>query len=62
MVVERGGLRNATEESLRQEIADEEAAATAGEVHGAREEPAVEEPDRLKELMAAREEMLEHIQ
>jgi mediator of RNA polymerase II transcription subunit 17 len=61
---ERGGLRNITEESLRQEIAEEEAAAAAGEdnvASDAEEEPE-EEPDRLKTLMTARADMLVRIQ
>ena len=60
--VERGGLRNITEESLRQEIAEEEAAAAAGNEKGASDEEEDEEPDRLKELMTARADMLDHIQ
>jgi mediator of RNA polymerase II transcription subunit 17 len=60
--VERGGLRNVTEESLREEIAEEEAAAAAGEGDGADEEAVEEEPDRAKELMTARADMLDHIQ
>ena len=60
---ERGGLRNITEESLRQEVAEEEAAAAAGKDNGgSQDEEAEEEPDRLKELMTARAEMLDHIQ
>lgn len=56
---ERGGLRNITEEGLRQEIAEEE----AGKDNGASDdEEADEEPDRLNELMTARAEMLDHIQ
>ena len=58
--VERGGLRNVTEESLRQEIAEEEAAAEAKD-NGATEEEVEEEPDRMKELMTARADMLDHI-
>jgi len=46
----------------RQEIADEEAAAAAGESNGNEEEQDEEEPDRKKDLMIARAEMLEHIQ
>lgn len=60
--IERGGLRNVTEESLRQEIAEEEAAAAAGEDNGDVEEEAAEEPDRMKELLTARADMLDHIQ
>lgn len=60
--VERGGLRNLTEEGLRQEIADEEAAAAAGNDNGDVEEDQAEEPDRMKELMTARADMLDHIQ
>jgi mediator of RNA polymerase II transcription subunit 17 len=60
--VERGGLRNITEQSLRQEIAHEEAAAAAGGNGAVEEEQAEEKPDRMKELMTARADMLDHIQ
>jgi mediator of RNA polymerase II transcription subunit 17 len=57
---ERGSFRNITEESLREEIRKEEAglsAATGGD--GSEDEEAEdEEPDRMKEVMTAREQML----
>lgn len=59
---ERGGLRNVTEESLREEIAAEEAAAAAGADNEPEEEDARAEPDRMEELMAARADMLDDIQ
>jgi mediator of RNA polymerase II transcription subunit 17 len=58
---QRGGFRNITEESLRQEIAEEEAAAAAGEDHAV-SDGGEREPDRLKALMEARAEMLHNIQ
>lgn len=58
---QRGGFRNITEESLRQEIAEEEAAAAAGEDHAV-SDGGEGEPDRLKALMEARAEMLHNIQ
>jgi mediator of RNA polymerase II transcription subunit 17, fungi type len=56
---ERGGFRDISEESLRQEIAAAEAESSPGEEDGSsEEEDGEEEPDRMKELMTAREEML----
>jgi hypothetical protein len=56
---ERGGLRGITEESLKEEI---EKAEAEGNTEGADEvlsdEDDVEEPDRTKEVMDARYEML----
>lgn len=59
---QRGGFRNVTEESLRQEIAEEEAAAAAGEDNANSDGEKEEEPDRLKALMEAKTEMFHHIQ
>ncbi|TVY59479.1 Mediator of RNA polymerase II transcription subunit 17 [Lachnellula cervina] len=56
---ERGGFRDISEESLRQEIAETEAESSNGEEDGSSEEgEREEEPDRMKELMTARDEML----
>ncbi len=57
---ERGGFLNITEESLRQEIAEEEMNGQDEEDTSSSEEE--EEPDRLKELMIAREELLGQIE
>jgi len=59
---ERGGFLNANEESLRREIAE---AGADDEDDGTSEEEDDEEeekPDRQKELMKAREEMLAQIE
>ena len=57
--VERGGFRDISEDSLRQEIAEAEAESSPGEEDGSSgEEDEEEEPDRMKELMTAKEEML----
>ncbi|CAG8957701.1 hypothetical protein HYFRA_00000036 [Hymenoscyphus fraxineus] len=56
---ERGGFRNLTEESLRQEIAEEEAnKPEEDEEEGSDKQDEDVEPDRMKELMAAREELI----
>ncbi|TVY33593.1 Mediator of RNA polymerase II transcription subunit [Lachnellula subtilissima] len=56
---ERGGFRDISEESLRQEIAESEAEGSNGEDDGSsEEEEGDEEADRMKELMTARDEML----
>lgn len=65
--VERGGFRNITEESLRQEIDEAEAAAASGELNaseaeGKDENHADEVPDRQKQLQAARDEILMQIE
>ncbi|KAF4626798.1 hypothetical protein G7Y89_g11358 [Cudoniella acicularis] len=61
--LERGGFKDISEESLKQEIAEAEAAASAGEEDGSSDEEDGEEaPDRLKEVMAAREEILSQIE
>lgn len=57
---ERGGFLNITEESLRQQIAEEELNGQDEEESSSSEEE--EEPDRLKELMTAREELLREIE
>ena len=53
---ERGGFVNISEESLRQEIA--EAEALEGEDEDTSDEEVDPEPDRAKELQAARDQML----
>jgi mediator of RNA polymerase II transcription subunit 17 len=60
---QRGGFRNITEEGLRQEIVEEDAAAVAGEdaVSEDGEEKEEEEPDRVKALQDARMVMLHNI-
>lgn len=55
---ERGGFRNLTEESLRQEIAEEEADKPEDENEESEDDE--EEPDKMKELMVAREELIAH--
>ena len=55
--IERGGFRDLSEDGLRQEIAEAEAG--EGEDSSDEEE---EKPDRLKELVAAREEMLQNLE
>lgn len=56
--IERGGFRDLSENGLRQEIA--EAEAEAGEDVFSDEEE--EKPDRLKELVTARGEMLQSLE
>lgn len=58
---ERGGFQNITEESLRQEIAEAELETENGEDNDSSSEDD-EEPDRLKELMTAREEILGQVE
>lgn len=53
--LERGGFRNLTEESLKQEIAEAEAG--EGE-ESSSDEDEEEKPDRMKELLSAREKMM----
>ncbi len=60
--IERGGFINISEESLRQEIADAEAGNEGEENGSSGEEEAEEEPDRPKELMNAKREMLMQIE
>lgn len=57
---ERGGFLNITEESLRPEIAEEEANGQDDDESSSSDEE--EEPDKLKELMIAREELLREIE
>jgi mediator of RNA polymerase II transcription subunit 17 len=62
--LERGGFREISEESLKQEIANVVAAGTSSNGASDDEEEAEEEnePDRLKEVMTVREEMLGHVE
>lgn len=56
---ERGGFRNLSEDSLRQEIAEAELGGSEEENESSSEDgEAEEEPDRMKELLTAREEIL----
>jgi mediator of RNA polymerase II transcription subunit 17 len=56
---ERGTFRNVTEESLKEEIKQSEAGAdNKGDDGSEEDEVEEEEPDRLKELTSAREELL----
>jgi mediator of RNA polymerase II transcription subunit 17 len=57
---ERGGFLGITEESLLQEIAEVEAGDDGDESSSSEEEE--EEPDKLKELMAARDEIIGQIE
>ncbi|KAH6674895.1 subunit 17 of mediator complex-domain-containing protein [Halenospora varia] len=57
---ERGGFKDISEESLRQEIAEAEANGEDGPSEEEEEEE--EEPDRVKEVMAARDEILGQIE
>jgi len=59
--IERGGFQNITEESLRQEIAEAELDNEDGDENGTSDEEE-EEPDRMKELMTSREEILGQIE
>jgi mediator of RNA polymerase II transcription subunit 17 len=59
--IERGGFLNITEESLRQEIAEAELDNENGDENGTSDEDE-EEPDRVKELMTSREEILGQIE
>jgi mediator of RNA polymerase II transcription subunit 17 len=56
--IERGGFRDLSEDGLRQEIAEAE----AGEGEDSSDEEEEEKPDRLKELVTAREEMLQNLE
>jgi hypothetical protein len=58
--IERGGFQNITEESLRQEIA--EAELDNGSENDSSDAEIEEEPDRLKQLMTAREEIIGQIE
>src|SRR4051812_18835956 len=57
--IERGGFRDLSEDGLRQEITEAEAG--AGEDDSSDEEEE-EKPDRLKELVTARDEMLQQLE
>lgn len=60
---ERGNFRNISEESLREEIRLAEAGANGGEDNGStQDEDGEEEPDRVKEVMEARDEILRQIE
>ena len=58
--IERGGFQNITEESLRQEIA--EAELDNGSENDSSDAESEEEPDRLKQLMTARDEIIGQIE
>ncbi|KAH8816820.1 subunit 17 of mediator complex-domain-containing protein [Xylogone sp. PMI_703] len=64
--LERGGFQTITEESLRKEIAEAEAAAASGDANGknaeAQDESKDEKADRQKELQVARDEILMQIE
>ena len=62
--LQRGSFREISEESLRQEIAEEEAGKNAEDDDGTSEDDDDEEehPDRLKELMKARDELIGQIE
>jgi mediator of RNA polymerase II transcription subunit 17 len=60
--IERGGFINISEDGLYQEIAEAKAGNEAEENGSSEEEEAEEEPDRLKELMNAKGEMLMQIE
>jgi mediator of RNA polymerase II transcription subunit 17 len=59
---ERGGFLDLDEDELREEIAKAEAGAGAGDDDGASTDEGEEKPDRMKELMTARDEMLAQIE
>lgn len=60
---ERGGFRNISEDSLRQEIAEAELGENEEEEESSSEDgEAEEEPDRMKELLTARDEILGQIE
>ncbi|KAJ8069461.1 hypothetical protein OCU04_003115 [Sclerotinia nivalis] len=60
---ERGGFRNLSEDSLRQEIAEAELGEDDEENESSSEDgEAEEEPDRMKELLTARDEILGQIE
>ena len=58
--IERGGFQNITEESLRQEIAEAELENSSE--NDSSDAESEEEPDRLKQLMTAREEIIRQIE
>lgn len=59
---ERGGFLGLDEDKLREEITKVEAGDGAGEDEGASLEEGEDKPDRMKELLTAREEMLSQIE
>lgn len=59
---ERGGFLDLDEDALREEIAKAEAGGETGEDGAASPEEEEEKPDRMKELMTARDEMLVQIE
>ena len=63
---ERGSFREISEESLRREIAEEDAGKNAEDDNSTSEEEEDDEeddkPDRLKELMRARDELIGQIE
>lgn len=62
---ERGDFRNVSEESLREEIRQLEAGTRADDANNhasSDDEEEEDQPDRLKELMTAREEMMMQIE
>jgi mediator of RNA polymerase II transcription subunit 17, fungi type len=59
---ERGGFLDLDEDALREEIAKAAAGAETGEDGAASPEEEEEKPDRMKELMTARDEMLAQIE
>jgi mediator of RNA polymerase II transcription subunit 17, fungi type len=61
--LERGGFQSITEESLRQEIAETESGDENGDENGSSDdEEEEEEPDRMKELIKSRDEILGQIE
>lgn len=56
--VERNGFRNVTEESLLEEIKKNDDGIDVKDEDNSDDGEPVDEPDRLKELLTAREEML----
>lgn len=59
---ERGGFLNLDEDELREQIAKEEAGGETADDSAVSPEDGEEKPDRMKELMAAREDMLAQIE
>lgn len=59
---EHGGFLDLDEDELREQIAREEAGASSANDDAASPEEGDEKPDRMKELMTAREEMLAQIE
>jgi mediator of RNA polymerase II transcription subunit 17 len=57
--LERGGFRNITEDGLRKEIAEAEAGEGQDSSSDEEEE---EKPDRMKELLSSRDEMMQTLE